>query len=502
MAESSILWETSGTGDGTGTGYTDEQMFQLFRMLCPSSNRGGVAPDVLNELAVTGTASPVAVNTGSAIVYGIPYFNSASENVAIPTPAVSTRIDRIVLRASWAAQTVRITRIAGTEGAGAPSLTQNAGTTWDIPLAQASITTGGVITVTDQREWLGLVGDGMVTLAKMANLAVDTGQLVDEAVSTAKIENLAVTTGKIADDQITGAKIADYAVDPRSHISGTNGIVVDPQNGNARGTDAVDLQTVRTNAANVASGDVSTIAGGSDNRASDIRATVGGGYNNHAKKTAATIAGGSDNANDSGFGAIGGGTNNEITGASLAGTIAGGWGNELSGSYGAIGGGQSNSVTADFSAIPGGTGAKTRVHGQEAYAHESFSATGDAQRSVYIQKKATTNNTPVVMESDQYDRLTLPSDSTWAFRILVVARRTDADNESAAYEFVGCIDNNAGTVALVGTVTKTVIAEDTSGWDVNVTANNTNDCLDITVTGENSKTIRWVATIWTVEVTG
>ena len=45
------------------------------------------------------------------------------------------------------------------------------------------------------------------------------------------------------------------------------------------------------------------------------------------------------------------------------------------------------------------------------------------------------------------------TDTTWAFDILIVARRTDADNESAAYEIKGCIDNNAGAVALVSAVT-------------------------------------------------
>jgi hypothetical protein len=97
----------------------------------------------------------VAVNTGAALVYGFYYFNDASVNVNIPTPASATRIDRIVLRASWSAQTVRITRIAGSEGSGsAPAMTQTANTTWDIPLANVSITTGGVIAVTDQRTYV------------------------------------------------------------------------------------------------------------------------------------------------------------------------------------------------------------------------------------------------------------------------------------------------------------------------------------------------------------
>jgi hypothetical protein len=86
----------------------------------------------------------------------------------------------------------------------------------------------------------------------------------------------------------------------------------------------------------------------------------------------------------------------------------------------------------------------------------------------------------------------------------VVARRTDADNESAGYEFAGVVDRNgsAATTAIVGTVMKTVLAEDTTAWDCAVTADTTNGGLAFTVTGEAAKTIRWVATVWTSEVTG
>lgn len=118
-------------------------------------DRGGVFRGELNMLAVTGTVSPVSIATGRALIDGTWYENDAAVTVAIPTPSVSTRIDRIVLRKSWAAQTVRITRIAGTEGAAAPAMTQTPGVTWDFPLAQAAITTGGVITVTDDRRFRG-----------------------------------------------------------------------------------------------------------------------------------------------------------------------------------------------------------------------------------------------------------------------------------------------------------------------------------------------------------
>lgn len=191
MAESSIFWTTNGTGDGTGSGYTQAQLFQLMRSFARTSNLGGVSPDVLNELQVTGTATPVSINTGQAFVYGIVYFNTASVTVAISTPAAQTRIDRIVLRASWAAQTVRITRIAGVEGGSAPAITQTPNTTYDIPLAQVSITTGGVITVTDEREWANGVGDLVVDSTKLAANAVTNAKMATMTANTVKANNTA-----------------------------------------------------------------------------------------------------------------------------------------------------------------------------------------------------------------------------------------------------------------------------------------------------------------------
>jgi hypothetical protein len=66
----------------------------------------------------------------------------------------------------------------------------------------------------------------------------------------------------------------------------------------------------------------------------------------------------------------------------------------------------------------------------------------------------------------------------------------------------GCIDNNAGTTALVGAYLKTVFAEDTAAWDVIAQADDTNDALAIKVTGEAAKSISWVAHVEVTEITG
>jgi uncharacterized protein YjbI with pentapeptide repeats len=212
MAESSILWDTNSTGDGTNTGYTEAQMALWMQLFTQGADKSGVAPDRDNELAVSGTATPVSVATGSAIVHGTPYFNTSTVTVAIPTPSVASRYDRIVLRKSWSAQTVRIVRIAGSEGGGIPSVSQIDGTTWDMPLAHVLITTGGVITVTDERAWLSIVGDGDVVTAKLADDAVATAKILDANVTAAKIAANAVTTAKIADANVTTAKLPDSAV--------------------------------------------------------------------------------------------------------------------------------------------------------------------------------------------------------------------------------------------------------------------------------------------------
>lgn len=127
---------------------------------------------------MTGAVSPIAINTGAALVDGIPYENTTSATLAIGTPAIGTTGHRIVLRANWAAQTVRITDIASADGTAAiPAAVQIAGTTYDITLATLQITTGGVITVTDARSFLhyttrvntAMLDDESVTAAKTAN---------------------------------------------------------------------------------------------------------------------------------------------------------------------------------------------------------------------------------------------------------------------------------------------------------------------------------------------
>jgi hypothetical protein len=96
-------------------------------------------------------------------------------------------------------------------------LTQTDGVEWQIPLATASITTGGTITVTDAREFLHpniAVGTAMleadaVTGAKIADDAIDSEHYTDGSIDAAHIASNAVITAKILDSNVTAAKIAN-----------------------------------------------------------------------------------------------------------------------------------------------------------------------------------------------------------------------------------------------------------------------------------------------------
>lgn len=95
--------------------------------------------------------------------------------------------------------------------------------------------------------------------------------------------------------------------------------------------------------------------------------------------------------------------------------------------------------------------------------------------------------------------LTLANNRTFAFKILVAARRTDATGENDAWEFTGLIhrDANAASTTLDALQANQI---GSTSWSVAVDADTTNGTLRVRVTGEAAKTIRWNAVITTSEV--
>jgi len=150
--------------------------------------------------------------------------------------------------------------------------------------------------------------------------------------------------------------------------------------------------------------------------------------------------------------------------------------------------------------LAAGRAASADHYGQMAYASGSFAATGDAQASLYVLRRAATMAAGAWYElflDGVDDRLTLAAGRTLTFDLRLSART--AAGESAGYRIEGVIENAGGTTALVGTPVVTVLGEDDAAWDAQVSADDGNDALLIQVQG-NGETIRWVATVDTAEV--
>ncbi len=206
MAQTSFPW-TDATGDGGP--YAAETWDNIYEHLFQTDQAAseGVLEGDGGELVCEGVATPITVGTGAAVVKGKIYINTAVEEVSIPLPTAATRVDRIVLRADFSAQEVRIARLAGVEGGGAPNLTQVDGTTWEISLAQASVTTGGEITITDERAFCHF--GTRVSNAMLDADCVDGTKIADDSVDSEHYAHGSIDTIHIADEQVTAAKIAN-----------------------------------------------------------------------------------------------------------------------------------------------------------------------------------------------------------------------------------------------------------------------------------------------------
>lgn len=133
---------------------------QFARLSTQWATDGVVEHGDLNVTA--GTGMQVQVAAGSAIVGGVMVRSTATETLSIDAAAGSVRIDRVVVRRDFSADTGTIVVKAGTPGSGnPPALTQTIGGTWEVSLALVTVAPGTVnITsgmIADDRPKTGVV---------------------------------------------------------------------------------------------------------------------------------------------------------------------------------------------------------------------------------------------------------------------------------------------------------------------------------------------------------
>ena len=201
MTQRSFFWDGVSVGDANGwvvatadgVGYHMSNPYVVspwvdivMRSILNGDDNRGVLSGWLNELAVTGAASPLAVDTGGAVLYGLAYESDAALSISVPTPTSDTRIDRIIVRRDWSTRETRVVRLAGTEGGPAPALTQTLLNRWEIPLYQASIDIAGTITLTDEREYCTYATRPVAGSIATAHLVNDSADLTARSTRTKK----------------------------------------------------------------------------------------------------------------------------------------------------------------------------------------------------------------------------------------------------------------------------------------------------------------------------
>jgi hypothetical protein len=249
--------------------------------------------------------------------------------------------------------------------------------------------------------------------------------------------------------------------------------------GNVRGANAVDLQRNRFAAADVASGSESFIGSGIGNRASGLYAAIPGGSSN-------VVSGQSGCA-----------VNEQHNITARAGFAANG-GHTVAGACGTAFGTYGSADRAGMFVVAGGR----------------FGANGDGQFVRRVAGIRTTDATPATLRTATINsgegggdynaasalRLTIPAGKIFAFTARITGIKSDG---TAVAEYVrkGVIKRIVNTTSLVGTIeTIGTDIEDNASTDVAITADDTNEALDISVTGIAGETWRWVAVVEGVEI--
>jgi len=112
----------------------------------------------------------------------------------------------------------------------------------------------------------------------------------------------------------------------------------------------------------------------------------------------------------------------------------------------------------------------------------------------------TENATPAIMLVDGVigERFTIRAQCALTFKIMVTAR-DNTSGDCAGYLFDGLIKRDGANNTTLCVCNKTVLHEDDDTWDCDVAADDTNEALQITVTGDADNNVKWAARLDGVE---
>lgn len=259
------------------------------------------------------------------------------------------------------------------------------------------------------------------------------------------------------------------------------------------GTHATSMNTVTSSASYGALGN-NSIAGQYIAKASGTRA-IAFGNESQATNTNSIAMGNSTLASGSGALALGNDAHATNTNSSSIGSSSRATGNtSLAMNSGNAAGERSTAI---------GLQSLANEYGKFAFASGNFSANGDAQGGQFILRADTTDATATVLTANNStagstNQIVAASDTCITFDGTITAMQNGAQ-AYASWKIEGLLVNDGGTTTLANSAT--TVIQNLSNWGMALSADNTNNALAITVTGEAAHNIRWVANIRTTEVT-
>ena len=154
-----------------------------------------------------------------------------------------------------------------------------------------------------------------------------------------------------------------------------------------------------------------------------------------------------------------------------------------------------------------GRGAKSRAKGGVHFGGYNAQYAGQNQAGIYILLSDTTDATAEAMTTNNStastdNQVMLNNNTVYSFHGTVVARQDATDGSAcAAWEVKGLIrrEGSASTTTLVNSAI--TVIDNTPSWGLALSADTTNGCLKVQATGAASTNVKFLATIYTTELT-
>ena len=483
---------TATTGTGTITLGTAESGYQTF------ADAGVVDTDVVRYVIEDGTDWEIGTGTYSAGTLTRVLSESSTGSLLNLTGSavvyVSATAEDIPPVLELYAENPSSPNAPSATGANAVAIGTNSGAS-----GIESVSIGGNSNVSgDYSIALGNSNDVTASFAGAIGLGADATGNYAFALGAASFASglQSVAIGRDTDATSSGALAIGYQAQART---GSNATAI--SRSYASGTDSF-AAAIANNTSSYGATGANSIAIGKQAKASSNEAVAIGGNFQTASSLYASTIGGTFNTNQGSRAIIAGGQSNTISTAAQYGVIVGGNNNNVTGDRGVIVGGSHNEANANHT-FATGEYAKAAEIGKLARATGRFSADGDAQGGQFILRADTTDATATVLTTNNAtastnNQIVAASDTCITFDGTITAMQNGAQ-AYASWKIEGLLVNDGGTTTLANSAT--TVIQNLSSWGMALSADNTNNALAITVTGEASHNIRWVANIRTTEVT-